>query len=79
MNFSKFLTDKNGRIISSIILGLGLSTLFRQICKGKNCVIQHAAPMNNIEGQVYKYNNKCYKYTASPVKCDKNKKILQFA
>ncbi len=79
MNFSKFLTDKNGRIISSIILGLGLATLFRQICKGTNCVIQHAAPMNEIEGQVYKYNNKCYKYTTSPVKCDNNKKILQFA
>jgi glucokinase len=79
MNFGKFITEKNGRIISSVLLGLGLATLFRQICKGKNCVVEHAVPMSDITDKVYKYDNKCYKYTSVPVKCDQNKKRIKFA
>jgi hypothetical protein len=32
--------------------------------------------ITDIEGKTYKYGEKCYKYAASPVVCDKNKKII---
>ena len=28
-----------GKIVISIILGLGLSTLFRKVCKNRNCIV----------------------------------------
>ena len=70
MKFEKFLNNKTGRIVASILLGFGLATLFRQACKGNKCIITKAAPMKEINGQIYKYNNKCYKYSSTPIKCN---------
>ena len=48
MNFDirKFITSDVGRKLFSILLGLGLSSIFRMSCKGKNCVI-HSSPEIN--------------------------------
>ena len=59
LNLSKFLHTKSGRYLMSVILGFGLATLFRAVCKGKNCMIKHAPPMDEIEGKTYKFDNKC--------------------
>ena len=79
MNFDirKFITSDVGRKLFSILLGLGLSSIFRMSCKGKNCVI-HASPEINKEilDKVYSYEGKCYKYIPENVKCDPSKKIL---
>ena len=64
-------------IFISILLGLGLATLFRKVCKDKNCVIFHGPVLSELEDKVYKYGDKCYKYTATPAKCDKKKKIVE--
>jgi hypothetical protein len=32
--------------------------------------------ITDIEGKTYKYGEKCYKYTAAPIVCDKYKKII---
>ena len=37
MYLDKFVHSQSGKYIMSIILGLGLATLFRQICSGKDC------------------------------------------
>ena len=69
LNLSKFLHTKSGRYLMSVILGFGLATLFRAVCKGKNCMIKHAPPMDEIEGKTYKFDNKCYTYSTSSQKC----------
>ena len=33
----RFLKTKGGQIFISILWGLGLSALFRQVCLGRNC------------------------------------------
>ena len=76
MKFEKFMNDKTGRVLTSILLGIGLATLFRQICKGKSCIIKKAIPIKEINNNIYKYNNKCYKYSSTHVKCSSNKNIL---
>jgi hypothetical protein len=63
----------------SIILGLGIASLFRTVCKDKNCIIFKAPPLDDIKDKVYKYNDKCYKYNPVSVKCDASKKIVEFA
>ena len=52
MNFDigRLFTSNTGRILVSIIWGLGLAALFKKACEGRNCqVIQYQGP--NHEGQ----------------------------
>jgi len=69
MHLSKFIHTETGRTIMSILLGLGLASLFREVCKGKNCVIYEAPEMKNIEGKIYKHNDKCYKFKPESSNC----------
>ena len=79
MNLSKFIHTSSGRFISSILLGLGLSSLFRKICKKDDCVIYRAPPHQEIIGNTFEYNNKCYIFEAIPTTFDKRKRIIEFA
>jgi hypothetical protein len=58
----------------SAVLGFGLATLFRTVCKGKNCIVFKAPPMDEIEDKVYKHQDKCYKFTPVTTKCDAHKR-----
>lgn len=64
-----FLKSYIGRIIISIIWGFGLATLFRRICKGKKCIILKAPEPNQIKKNIYKFDNKCYKFKPINIKC----------
>ena len=80
MNFKRLLTTPLGQMIISILLGIGLATLFHNVCKDKNCIVFNGPVISNIEGKTYKYNEKCYKYTVNPTICsvDNIKKIVDF-
>lgn len=78
--FSNFLKSKSSKYIISIILGLGLASLFRKICDDYNCVVYKGINYEEeIKDKAFKYNESCYKYEISPVTCDKNQKIVEFA
>jgi hypothetical protein len=79
MHFDKFVHSNTGKIIMSILLGFGLATFFRAVCKGKQCRIISAPPMEEIEDQIYKFDNKCYKLEKNAIKCDKNKNTIKIA
>ncbi len=79
MNLKRLIYSDVGRIVISIILGLGLATLFRRVCKERNCLVFHAPQLNKIKGQVFKFKNKCYQFEEEIEKCDSNKKIVEFA
>lgn len=66
-----------GKVFISIMLGLGLATIFRRICKEKNCLRFRGPIIGDIDGKIYQHGEKCYKYeTKSADKCDENKKVL---
>jgi hypothetical protein len=79
MHLSKFVHSPSGRILMSVILGIGLASLFRIVCKDKNCIIFKAPPLDDIDVKVYKFNDKCYTYKSSSVKCDSNKKSVEYS
>ena len=79
IKFEKYLHTQSGKYIISILLGLGLSSLFRSVCKGKNCILFYAANIEDIKGKIYKNDDKCYKYVPTLSKCSTNKKIIDFA
>ena len=79
VNFKRLLYTPASKYIISIVLGFGLATLFRKVCKDRNCILFKAPEIEKIENSVYKYNNKCYKFKPKAETCDYKKKIIQFA
>jgi len=81
MHLERFIQTPAGRIFMSVILGVGLATLFKVSCKDKNCLIMRAPPLDQLNDKVYKIEDKCYKFNPTPVKCavDNNSEIYEFA
>jgi hypothetical protein len=76
LNLSKFLKTETGKYIISILLGFGLATLFRKICKGDNCVVFYAPPLEEVENKIFKQDGKCYQYNLVSTKCSSKKRIV---
>ena len=74
----RFVHTETGKIIMSILLGFGLASLFRTVCKDKDCLIFHAPPLDKFQDKIYKNGDKCYKYTPVATKCNANAKIVDF-
>jgi hypothetical protein len=79
MNISRWLHSDTSKYIISIILGLGLSTLFRKECIGDKCLKFMAPPIKELESDTYMYGKKCYTYTSSSESCNNEKKKVSFA
>ena len=79
VEFGKFVHTHTGKILMSVILGFGIASLFREVCKNRRCIIFKAPPLAELKDKVYKFDNKCYKYTTKQTKCDKSKKTVRFA
>jgi len=77
LQLSKFLETPTGNIIISILLGFGLSTIFKMTCKDKNCVI-YTSPdnLNDIKNDIYSFNGNCYQYSPKEVKCNSSKRTV---
>ena len=78
VEMGKFVHTQTGKYVMSFLLGLGLASLFRTVCKDKMCLAFHAPPLEEIKDKVYKYDNKCYKFVNKATSCDKTKKIVDF-
>jgi len=78
MHLEKFVHTNTGKIMMSILLGFGLASLFRQVCKHKGCLIFHAPPLEKIQDKIYKSGDKCIKYNPVATKCDSNIKTVNF-
>lgn len=71
------VNTKYGKIIISILLGIGLASIFRKSCESRNCLMFQAPSFDEVRKTVYKHNGKCYKYTEQSVMCNpqKNKQV----
>lgn len=57
------------RILISVVIGLGIASLFRLTCKGRDCVVVQGPPLEQTRAHVYKIEDECYKYNAVPTPC----------
>ena len=78
MHLEKFVHTHTGKIIMSILLGFGLASLFRKVCKYKDCLIFIAPPLEQIKDKIYKSGEKCVKYNPLATKCNANIKTVNF-
>jgi hypothetical protein len=76
MNFKRLLDTEMGRFFISLLLGLGLATLFRNVCTGDKCLVFNGPVISELDDKIYKYDGKCYKYTTVASKCNSMKRIV---
>jgi hypothetical protein len=79
MTLKHVVNSPRGKIIIAVLLGFGLSTLFRKACKDKACMEFKAPPMDKINGQIYEYNTKCYKFASKTAECSSKRRTVAFA
>ena len=66
----KLIKSPTGKILVSIIWGLGLAALFRKVCKDRDCIIYRAPAPKNVKEQVYQFNGTCYNFESENVQCE---------
>ena len=59
----------NGQYIISFILGMGMASLFRKVCKDRNCIVFRAPDFEEVTKNIYTYGDKCYAFKKSSVAC----------
>ena len=79
INLGKFVHTETGKILMSVLLGFGLASLFRKVCKDKDCLIFHAPSLDDFKDKIYMNDSgKCVKYNPVASKCSTNSKIIYF-
>jgi hypothetical protein len=78
-NFQKLMYSKLGRYVISIILGFGLASLFRSVCKEKGCFDFKGPPLESIQKYVYRFNESCYKFNEEAIRCGVLETSVPFA
>lgn len=66
---TEIFQSKESLILLSIILGFGLATMFRKVCKDQTCIVIKGPPMKEINNTIYRIDDSCYKYTPEATKC----------
>lgn len=79
LNIKRLLYTPVGKILMSIIFGLGLASLFRKVCRDDKCISFNGPIIEDISGRVFQYGDDCYKYKQTAVRCDKSKKIIDMS
>lgn len=79
-NMINIMKTKQGSIIVSIILGIGIASLFRKSCEARNCMVFRAPTLSKVKSNVFKHDDKCYKFTEKSVQCNPtSKRQVSFA
>ena len=58
--------------IISFILGVGVSAMFRPLCKGPDCVVMRGPPIQDLRGSVYQFGKRCVEFKPQTVECPKD-------
>jgi hypothetical protein len=74
----KILHSNLARYIISVLLGLGLASLFRKACKERNCLVFKGPQIDKLKNKIYKHNDKCYKFKENSSKCGQRDRQVEF-
>jgi hypothetical protein len=69
MRLIESMKTPTGKILVSIILALGLASLLRMSFKNANMIIINGPPVEQTEGKLFSFDNKCYSYKTVSTSC----------
>lgn len=64
-----FLKSKGFNYVFSFLIGLGLMSLLKPVCKGNECKIQRAPPFEEVKVSTYQLGSECYRFRAETIPC----------
>ncbi len=64
-----FLKSPTFNYVFSFILGLGLMALLKPACKGEECKILKAPPLEDVKKTTYQLGSACYQFHTEPITC----------
>jgi hypothetical protein len=67
--------SKLAKIILSILWGLGISTLFRKMCKDRDCIIFRAPDPKEVADGTYGFEKNCYQFESELTRCGNGKTV----
>ena len=76
------LYSPGGKILLSVILGLGLASLFRKMCESNDCYRFIGPEQNAIRDKIFSFdsgNKKCYTMRENAAKCGSKPQSVEFA
>ena len=82
MNIRRLIYSKFGKNIISILLGLGLATIFRQVCNSKDCYKFIGPKHNALRDKIFASDSektKCYTLVEENISCGSKSKTLEFS
>jgi hypothetical protein len=79
MHLKRLFNTEFGKIILSMILGIGLASIFRKVCNGRDCIEYNGPVISDIEGKIFKHDGKCYKYNYETKVCDAEKETIDIS
>ena len=79
MDLKRMLNSEQGKVLISILLGLGLASLFRKAIKLEDSFIFNGPILDEVEGKIFKQGDKCYKYESQNDKCKDTKKVVDIS
>ena len=77
----RFIETESGKALISVILGLGVASLFRKKpCSNeksenekRDCIKFVSPDMRTVGEKVYKYGDQCFSYSSKSTPCDSTK------
>ena len=77
-SFSRLINSDGGKIVISIILGIGLATLFKKVCNDRNCLVFKSPPIADIKNQVFQNGDKCVVFQERNIQCNTKSQQIEF-
>ncbi len=69
LSVKKLLSSDSGSLFISILLGLGLASVFRKVCNDRSCLIIQKIPVENLKDKTLRKNGRCYRWVPETVAC----------
>lgn len=76
--FSKLINSDGGKIVISIILGIGLASLFKKVCNDRDCLVFKSPPIADIKNQIFQNGDKCITFKERNIQCNSKSQQIEF-
>ena len=63
------LKSPSGKILISIIWGIGIACLFFKTCKGRSCITIKAPKQEVVSGMIHHHNHSCFEFKKKEAEC----------
>lgn len=63
------MKSPSGKIIISVLWGIGIACLFFKTCKNRDCIVIKAPKPEVVSGMIHHHNHSCFKFQKKEAEC----------